>query len=101
MVDKLKKLMALCKCSVSLEVNKHRDYYETAEQNIKEMYSTRECPPEIADDVKKKMIETDTIIELQFYPRTPIGFYVMWHYDLDMILDDALGCIKKKGGGLK
>lgn len=32
-MDKLKKLMARCKCGVYLAVNEHRDYYDTPARN--------------------------------------------------------------------
>lgn len=35
------------------------------------------------------MIETNTIVELQFYPDTPIGFYRVYYCDLDAALDEA------------
>jgi hypothetical protein len=90
-MDKLKELLARCKCGVFLTVNEHRDYYETATERLDELASM-ECPPEYTDDVRQKMIETDTIIELQFYPNTPIGSYRVVHHDLDAALDEALAC---------
>jgi hypothetical protein len=38
----------------------------------------------------KEMIERDTIIELQFYPDTPIGSCTIIHYDLEKCLDKGL-----------
>lgn len=109
-MDKLKQLMARCKCGVFLTVNEHRDYYLTAEERLEELAS-RECPPEYTDDVRKAMVETkaiiryltavksriiaetNTIVELQFYPDTPIGSYSVIHHDLDAALDEALACL--------
>ena len=91
MTDKLKDLLARCKCGVFLTVNQHRDYYETAENTLDEAQG-HECPPEIEDDVRRVMIETDTIIRIQFYPRTPSSSYEIWHHDLDAALDEALAC---------
>jgi hypothetical protein len=93
MTEKLAKLLARCKCGVYLTVNEHRDYYETAETRLDEHYAHYECPPEFAPEVRAKMIETDTIIDLQFYPDTPIGSYQLLHYDLDAALDNALACL--------
>lgn len=90
-MDKLKELLSRCKCSVSLAVNDHRDYYQTAEESLGEL-ACRECPPHISDEVRQKMIELDTVVHVQFYPDTPIGSYSIYHYDLDMALDEALGC---------
>lgn len=91
-MDKLKELMARCKCGVYLTVNEHRDYYQTAAQALDEAGGF-ECPPQIEQEVKARMIDTDTIVRLQFYPDTPVGFYSIWHYDLDSALDAALACL--------
>ena len=88
-MDKLKELLARCKCGVFLTVNEHRGYYNTAAKALEEAKG-HECPPEIAPDVEAKMIETDTIVVLQFYPDTPIGSYQVWHHDLDAALEIAL-----------
>lgn len=90
-MDKLKELLARCKCGVFLTVNEHRDYYNTAAQALDEAKG-HECPPEIEPDVEARMVETNTIVRLQFYPDTPIGSYEIWHYDIDAALDMALNC---------
>jgi hypothetical protein len=87
--DKLKLLLARCRCGVFLQVNQHRDFDQTAEQALEEM-NEQECPPDLSDDVRGGILATDTIIELQFYPDTPIGFHKIVHFDLDAALDQAL-----------
>ena len=82
--------MSLAKCSVSIEVNGHRDYYETIDEYIRE-----ERRGDIAKDVWAKMLETDTCIEVQVYPDTPIGFYDVVHYDLDTAIDMMLKLMKE------
>tara|TARA_R110000851_G_scaffold80063_1_gene176345 strand:- start:556 stop:819 length:264 start_codon:yes stop_codon:yes gene_type:complete len=84
-MKKLQELIKNTKCSVTITVNNHRDYYETIEQYIdtkKRKY--------ISNDIWQKMIESDTCIELQVYPDTPIGFYVIYHYDIENAIDIAL-----------
>lgn len=88
-MNNLKKLLSLCKCGVFLTVNEHRDYYISAVERLEDL-AGMECPPEYSDDVKQKMIESDTIIELQFYPDTPIGSYTILHHDIDAALDAAI-----------
>ena len=88
MTEKLKKLMSLCKCGVHVDINPHRDFYESVEQYA-------ECAlaggdDEINPEVFKKMIETDTFVQVQCYPNTPIGFYQTFHYDIDAALDEAI-----------
>ncbi len=90
-MEKLQKLLDKCKCGVHLTVNQHRDYYQTAEEALKEKEGY-ECPPEIEPEVRAAMIDKNVIIDLQFYPHTPIGSYSIYHYDLDMALDEALEC---------
>lgn len=84
-MDKLKELIKKTKCSVSIDINNHRDYYETIEQHIEP-----EDRKDISDDIWSKMIQLDTCVRLQVYPNTPIGFYVIHHYDVEMAIDTAL-----------
>ena len=91
-MEDLKVLLARCKYGVSLQVNDHRDYYNTAEEALEEARGY-ECPPEISDPVRKIMIDTNTIITCQFFPDTPIGSYDVWHYDLDECLKECLKCL--------
>jgi hypothetical protein len=93
-MDKLKKILEQCKYEVCLTVNRHRDYYQKAEQALEELDSA-ECPPEIEPEVRQGMIDKNTIIELQFYPDTSVGFYIVYHYDLDAALDEALEVLEQ------
>jgi hypothetical protein len=95
MMNKLQQLLSRCKGGVYLIVNEHRDCYTSAEDQLKEI-DLMECPPDIDDAVRAKIIETNTIIDLQFYPDTPIGSYSIIHHDLDTALDMALECVKGK-----
>jgi hypothetical protein len=84
-MDKLTKLLSQCKCGVYLNVNAHRDNYETAELAL-DAFDDFVIEPE----VRAKIIETNTLIDLHFYPDTPIGFYKVLHYDLEAAIDEAL-----------
>jgi len=90
-MDKLKKLLSKCKCGVFITVNEHRDYYQTANAKLKEL-TYLECPPDISEEVRVKMIELDTIINIHFYPDTPIGFHDIYHWSLERAIDIALDC---------
>ena len=94
MNDNLIELINLCKCSVTLEVNDHRDYYQTILEYIDDNCSNKSIWNETPEEVKKIMIETDTLIELQFYPNTPIGFYRVYHYDVNQAISEALNILK-------
>ncbi len=98
-MDKFKELLAKCKCGVFVSVNEHRDYYKSVEDQLEER-KRRECQPEYTDEVRDAMIESDTIVEITFFPDTPIGSYQIIHHDLDKALDMALASIAtdRKGG---
>lgn len=92
-IDKLKELVSRCKASVTLTVNEHRDYYMSAEASLKELDERGDMPLAIEPEVRAEMIRTNTIVNLHFHPHTPIGFYEIYHYDLDAALDEALACL--------
>ena len=80
-------LLERCKCGVYLTVNEHRGYYLTAEEELSE------TEYDIEHEVRSKMIDTDTIVNLHFYPDTPIGFYEINHYDVNAAIDKALSIL--------
>jgi hypothetical protein len=92
-MEKLKKLIERCKCGVHITVNEHRDYYETVEQHFKSNPIKEEDLEDIESDFYEKMKELNTIVELQYYPDTPVGFYKIYHYDIEMALDEALSSL--------
>lgn len=91
-MNKLQELIDRCKYSVEVSTNDHRDYFQTVEYALEEFEVCMDGV-EITDEVRAKMIETNTIIAIQFYPRTSNSFYLVLHYDLDMALDQALECL--------
>ena len=82
-----KEILSIAKCSVSLTINNHRDYYESVSQHLQE--------ETIDINILNKMIELDTIVHLQFYPNTPIGSYSVYHYDLETAIKLALEILKQ------
>jgi hypothetical protein len=94
----IEELAKKCKASVYLTVNEHRNYYQTAEAFLKEREGYA-CPPEIDDDVRQRMIDTDTVINLQFYPSTPIGSYDIYHFDVEEAIKIALDILKGESNG--
>ena len=92
-MEKLKKLIEICKCGVHITVNSHRDYYETVEQHFKGNPIMEEDLEDIEPDVYEKMKELNVIVELQYYPDTPIGFYKVYHYDIELAVEEALSSL--------
>ena len=83
-MEKIEKLKDLCKSGFGIEVNHHNTFYESAEEHLSRSKES------ISDEVYNEMIATNTIYCVWFYPNTPIGFYNVYHYDLDKCLDRAI-----------
>jgi len=84
--EKIKKLVEACSASVEISFNLHRSVYQSVEQYL----NVDAAIPDVID----VMVGRDFIIEIQFYPDTPVGFHVVYHYDLDAALDEALTIIE-------
>lgn len=87
--------MHLCKCSVSISVNSHRDYYQSVESYIKDQDVNNDgLVDEIGIDIYEKMVESNTVVNIHCYPNTPVGFFSIWHYDLEMAMDEMIKTLK-------
>ncbi len=92
-MEKLKELISNCKFEVSLTVNCHRDIGDT----VKAYFTLpwlEEALLDIEPEVFNKMVELNTVVELQFYPDSSVGFYKVYHYDVEMAVDEALTLFK-------
>jgi hypothetical protein len=90
--EKIKWLLERCKASVLISVNGHRDYYESIPQYLESQIEKGE----IKKDVLEEMVKRGTLVCVQAYPDTPVGFYSEYHYDLETALDLVIGCIKNQ-----
>ena len=94
-MDQLKELMSLCKCSLEISINDHRDVYEDVDEYLSN-YHFQGDKIDIEKEILYEMIETNTIINIIVYPSTPIGFYNVFHYDLEKALDLVINAIKER-----
>ena len=77
--EKIETLFKKCKCSVTITYNNHKDGYETVDTYITNLKQNSIIDnDDIELDILEKMKELDTIIEIQFYPDTPIGSYTIY-----------------------
>jgi len=96
----LEKLIKKCKCGIYLTVNSHKDYYDSEEKKIKEVNELdfsqnghhEDYEPEIDEETAKRMIKEKMIVNLQFYPDTPISSYSVWGTTLEEVLKKAEEC---------
>jgi len=89
--EKIETLFKKCKCSVTITYNKHKDFYENVDAYITNLICHSIIDKDdIELDIIKHMKELDTIIEIHFYPDTPIGGYSIYSYDINDAIDKAL-----------
>ena len=93
----MKNILQLCKCGVFFSANEHKDYYESAESWLINQIQGQSDIDEIGKEVWDEMIKRDIVLRLQFYPDTPIGFYVVYHYDYDKLVERAKELLTEKG----
>lgn len=84
-MEKFKQLVSLCKSSVEISVNDHKDVYESVEQYIDEVDRK-----DIDIDVFSEMVKRNTIVRVQAYPYSPNGFFIVYHYDIDKAVEISL-----------
>lgn len=88
-MNELQELLSLCKNSVSIEVNRHRDYHESVES-----YLTSRGVLD-RDSIVAEMIRRDTVVEVQAYPRTAISFHLVFHWDAIEAIRQTINAIRK------
>jgi len=71
------------KCGLYLSHNPHRDVYEKPEDFYRAEFS-------ISPEDWQKCIDTDDVWDLQWYPDTPIGFYLVIGSSLELVMAEAL-----------
>lgn len=86
-MNKLNKLLNRCKCEVHILINPHKNCYQTIDEYL---HDNEYFLDDIDTEIYSKIIETGTFITLHFYPDTPVGSYIINHYDLELVVDIAL-----------
>jgi hypothetical protein len=71
-------------CSLHLHHNTHKGYYETVETALGN--GTYDPEDFISPEQKQKAIETGEVWSLQWYPHTPVGFFICLAADLDALM---------------
>lgn len=100
-MNKLEKLNSLCKCGVSVEIDSHNHNGFSVEQEIETISNTMSHPTlsdDIGKDIYQKMVELNKMVTVYFYPENSVGFYTVYHHDLDMALDEALSYFEGTNG---
>ena len=89
--EKLLKLKELSKCGVSIDINEHKNNNETIEEYVESISLYKYVEFELIDKIKQH----DTIVSIQFYPENSIGWYIVYHYNLETAIDEALKILQE------
>lgn len=90
-MENLKELISICKASVGVSINDHKDFYESVEAHI-----PSEQREYIDPDIFNEMVKRDTIVRVQAYPDSPVGCYIVYHYDVEFAIYEMLRIIKEQ-----
>jgi hypothetical protein len=85
--DWLTQLVSLCACEVSVVINAHTISYQSVEDYLGQFddIDNGDCDAE----TREEMIQRNRIVEVQAYPRTPIGFYRRVHWDIGRAIQEV------------
>ncbi len=87
---KIKKLTDVCKGGFSIEVNPHSGTYESIEEYLGDEIKNNDIS---AEDLSR-VIKSNTLICVQAYPNTPVGFYLIFDDDVEKAIDRIIEYIK-------
>lgn len=76
--------------SLHLTHNQHKSYYMTVADSIRDGDHgyTDDCW--VSPEQRQKAIDTNECWTLQWYPDTPVGFYLLSGADLNAVLSNAI-----------
>lgn len=87
---KIKRLTDVCKGGFSIEVNPHLGTYESIEEYLDDEIKNNDIS---AEDLSR-VIKSNTLVCVQAYPNTPVGFYLIFDDDVERVIDRIIECIK-------
>lgn len=95
-VGMFNEILRMTKCSFTLSINEHKDDYSNVEKYIETSKGYNgPLSRDITEEKRMKMIEKDTIIEMHCYKDTPVGFFYVCGYDLDMCIEEMYNTLKE------
>lgn len=86
-LEKLEHLIANC-CTVSIGTNDHRSVYATVQEHFADFDFLRNAN-NFSPEIVQTCIDHDSIVTIQVYPRTPIGFNHYIGHSLASAVDAA------------
>lgn len=88
----LDELAARCKGGLTVSINDHLGIYKSRDTRVAELVAE----DEIDADEATRLSKVRDLYELQFYPDTPVGFYVVRGASLEECLTQAEQCLRRE-----
>lgn len=96
-MEKLIELISLTKAGLFIEIDDHKNNYQTVEKYFEEKRGyIEDFDEDLPLGIKEKCIKLNTIISIQAYSDTPVGFFIIYHYDIELAIDKMIQLIKQK-----
>jgi hypothetical protein len=88
--------MQMRACMVSVDCNDHRSSYRTVEEEFEILKLLDEDYHEdfASKDVRATCLKTGQLVTVRCYTSTPIGQYVVRHYDAEQAIDEMFQIVK-------
>lgn len=94
-MEKLQELINKCKAEIIININPHTSGYQTIDEYKKYLIDSLAIEDgDIDGKIYEKMKELNSFISIQFYPDSPVGYYTIYHYDIEKAIDEALTIVK-------
>lgn len=77
--------------SITVYINEHKEYYDPVDYYLKKSSNLEDIDKEIVS----KMYELDNVVNIVVYPKNSISFYQVYHYDLDLALEEMYNILKR------
>lgn len=92
-MKRFEKICSMCEVSASVSYNDHETIHSTISGEIDD----KDRRDEIGKEVFDEMVRLNRCYSIQIFPRTSIGYLLIYHHDLDILLDKALEELEKNG----
>lgn len=89
-MEKLQQLIAASKYGLNISINPHKGVYQTIEEYLENPFKQDDVS--YSDVMDMEMM--GSLIEIQSYPDSPIGFQMIYHWNLEKAIDIAIEAIK-------
>jgi len=89
-MENLKKLVEACKFGFDICINSHKPFHQTIEDYLNDRVSFSDVELEVYSGI----IERQNVVEISCYPENSVSYFTVYHYDIELAIDEALKIIE-------